>query len=261
MVKQNPELLPSLRQLGLNEYQAKVYIALSVLGQSTAGGIADKSKVPRARAYDVLEELCSKGFAAVKSGRPVEYSSLPISEAVKTLKRLKESDTRDELLKMDSLGASLQELMKTASVRNEFSAEENVWTLKGRDAIYSKMASMIAGAKSHVVLSSSPEGVCRKMLTHQSEFEKAGKRGVKMHLVSQIPKDHRAWKTCGNAINLMQLHEKTLPTRMMLSDDQALIFLTHESVPAEEEVGVWINSPHLVSTLKESVPALAMPRR
>ncbi len=258
MVKQNPQLLNSLRQLGLNEYQAKVYLALSVLGTSTAGEISEKSKVPRARAYDVLEELSSKGFSAVRSGRPVQYSAMPISEAVKTLRQQKQSALEEELEKIEELGINLQSSMKNASVQEGFPVEENVWTLRGRDAIYSKMASMIAAAKNHVVLSSSPDGVCHKMLAHQSEFEKAQKRGVKLHIVSQIPKDHKAWKTCGTQLNYATLHDQKLPTRMLLSDDQALLFLTHENAAPEDEVGLWINSPHLVSTIKEAVPTLSL---
>ncbi|MFA6048350.1 MAG: helix-turn-helix domain-containing protein [Candidatus Micrarchaeia archaeon] len=256
VVKQNPNLLNSLRQLGLNEYQAKVFLALSVLGKSTAGEISEKSDVPRARAYDVLEELSTKGFAAIKSGRPVQYAAIPVSEAVKTLKRQKETALQAELEKIESIGETLKSTMKGASVREGFPVEENVWTLRGRDAIYSKMASMISEAKNQVILSSSAEGVCRKVLAHQKEFDRAKSRGVKFHVVAQIPKTHEAWKTCGTQLNNSTIHDKTLPSRMLLSDDQALLFLTHENSAPEDEVGLWIKSPHFVSTIREAVPAL-----
>lgn len=257
MVKQNQEVFNSLRQLGLNEYQAKTYVALSLLGSSTAGEISDKSDVPRARAYDVLEELAQRGFAAIKNGRPVKYSALPIGEAVSTLKNLKKNKFEDELAKMEALKGTLESSMKTMTPRQDYSVEENVWTLKGRDALYSKMGSMIEKAKNHVVFSSTPFGVCRKLLHHKLALDKARGRGVRFHVVSQIPKDHEIWKTCAGALENTKIHDKSLPTRMVLSDDQALIFLTDEKTAPEDEVGVWLKSPHLVSTLKEAVPSLA----
>ncbi|MFQ5405925.1 MAG: TrmB family transcriptional regulator [Candidatus Micrarchaeia archaeon] len=257
MVKQNPQIINSLRQLGLNQYQAKVYLALSALGKSTAGEISDKSEVPRARAYDVLEELSQKGFVAVKSGRPVQYSSLPIDEAVSTLKKHRQTFLVEELKKMEDLGSKLQGLMKNASVKQGFPVDENVWTLKGRDAIYSKMATMLEKSKKHVTISTSADGVCRKLLAHRNQLKDAFSRGVKVNVVSQIPKDHEAWTACGDVLKMTQIHDKSIPTRMLLADDQALLFLTHDKTEPEEEVGLWVKSPHMISTLKEALPVQA----
>mgnify|MGYP001575302746 FL=1 len=57
----------------LNIYETKVWLALLGKGIASAGEVAEISRVPRSRTYDVLESLEKKGFAIVKLGKPVKY--------------------------------------------------------------------------------------------------------------------------------------------------------------------------------------------
>ncbi len=72
LVKQ--ELVNKIKDyFGLNIYETKVWLALLGKGVASAGEIAEISKVPRSRTYDVLETLERKGFSIVKIGKPVKY--------------------------------------------------------------------------------------------------------------------------------------------------------------------------------------------
>jgi len=51
-----------LKQLGIDEKQAKVYLAALILGSAPAGLIAEKSEIPRTTCYRLLEKLRSKGL-------------------------------------------------------------------------------------------------------------------------------------------------------------------------------------------------------
>lgn len=53
----------SLRNLGLNSKEAKIYVALLELGQTTAYAVAERSGVKRPTTYVVLDELRQKGLA------------------------------------------------------------------------------------------------------------------------------------------------------------------------------------------------------
>ena len=68
------ELINKLKDyFDLNVYETKVWLALLGKGVASAGEIAEDSRVPRSRTYDVLESLEKKGFAIVKLGKPVKY--------------------------------------------------------------------------------------------------------------------------------------------------------------------------------------------
>ncbi len=55
-------IIEQLKNVGLNEKQAMIYIALVELGQSTAYSIALRSKIKRPTTYVILEELRRKGL-------------------------------------------------------------------------------------------------------------------------------------------------------------------------------------------------------
>lgn len=242
---QNPDVLNSLRRLGLNQYEAKAYFALATLGKSTAGELSERAELPRPRVYDVLSSLQDKGFVAVQNGRPVRYSNLPLLEALKTLKKQRQAQLSEELTKIEEVGSELSERIALSTAVEKPAGEEFVWTLKGREAIYSKLASMIEGSRKHVVLSTSAQGVRRKLGEHGKLLEKAKNRGVKLQVIAPLEKSQ-----AGDVTRIAKLSMQSLPTRFVLADDQALVFLTGEGTDAEDETALWVQNPHFANTLK-----------
>lgn len=55
-------LLNNLQNLGLNEKQAKVYLACLELGSATIAEVSEKSGVKRTSIYNFIEDLIKKGF-------------------------------------------------------------------------------------------------------------------------------------------------------------------------------------------------------
>ncbi len=242
-----PQIIDSLRQLGLNQYEAKAYAALCVHGSQTVGELSDKAKVPRARNYDVLMSLSEKGFVSVQEGRPVRYTALPLDEAVVTLGKQKQSTLVDEIQKIQDISKSLSVKLKP-SAGPATASEETVWTLKGRDAIYSRMGAMIASAKKSIHLASHAGHFDEKFRLHQKELAKAKKRGVKLHFYTPDGQ--------GDAAQLADHFGNQDPaSRMLLSDKEALLFLTPKNTAPEDEVGLWLKSPHVVQTLQDALRA------
>ncbi len=56
-------LLRTIEEIGFDEKEAAVYVALLELGQGTAGEIAVKAKLKRPIVYHVIDRLKNKGFA------------------------------------------------------------------------------------------------------------------------------------------------------------------------------------------------------
>ncbi len=243
----NPDVLNSLRRLGLNQYEAKAYYALSTTGKNTAGELSERAELPRPRVYDVLASLQNKGFVAVQMGRPVSYTSLPVSEAIKTLRKQRQEELSGELAKIDEVGGELVGKLSAIGGPQSPSAEA-VWTLKGREAIYSKLASMIEDSKKHVLLSTSAAGLHRKLGEHGKMLEKAKGRGVKISIFA--PTDRIK---AGDFAKIAKVNPTELPTRFAIADDQSLLFLTPEGTHADEELALWLHNPHVSATLRQIV--------
>ena len=237
----NPETINSLRQLGLNQYEAKAYYALANFGVHTAGELAERAELPRPRIYDVLTELQGKGFVLIQHGRPVKYAALPIVEAIKTLKKQKQNSLLEELKKFEDIGDTLSTKIKSQGAQAP-AMEEAIWTIKGRDAIYSKISSMISSAKKHVAVATDDKGWVRKSEAHGKELEKAGKRGAHVTIVAPVANAGFA-----NALHL----PKELPSRMVVADDQALLFLSPKNAKEDEEVALWVKNPQFVETIRQ----------
>jgi len=64
-----------LAHLDLREYETTALRELLTLGRSTAPNLAEATGIPRARIYEVLDELSDRGFIEVIPGRPKEYQA------------------------------------------------------------------------------------------------------------------------------------------------------------------------------------------
>lgn len=244
----NRELLDTLRKLELNEYEAKAYLALAVHGANTAGELSEKAELPRPRIYDVLRGLHDKGFVGIKPGRPIKYSANTVTEAIKNFKKSKENELQEQMKRVEEIGESLnQKLIPGSQLGEEGKIEDTVWTIKGRDILYNKMATMISQAKNHVLISGSPEGLKRKFESAQKEIEKAKNKGVRIQTVAPSVNDKIVQR-------LSSFHtQKKLSSRFVIADDEALMFLSPENTHPDEEVGIWIKNPHLANTFRDLI--------
>ena len=72
------KLIEGLTKIGLQRYQAQVYIASVALGEATPYLIAKESGVPRAKVYSVLDSLVDLGFMVkVPAEKGALFKALP----------------------------------------------------------------------------------------------------------------------------------------------------------------------------------------
>lgn len=65
----------ALHKAGLTESEARVYLALLGLGETTAGPVVDEAKVTRSKIYDILERLKNKGLVSHITKESTKYFS------------------------------------------------------------------------------------------------------------------------------------------------------------------------------------------
>lgn len=73
-------IIDRLKHLGLNSYEAKVYLALLKNHPATGYEISKSANVPQARAYDTLKALESQKMVVATSGKPVTYTPVQPEE-------------------------------------------------------------------------------------------------------------------------------------------------------------------------------------
>ena len=74
-----------LEELGLTNYEARVYLALIRRDVFTAAEVAREAQVPRQRVYDVLEGLTRRQLALLRPGKVAGYSAVAPETAVHRL--------------------------------------------------------------------------------------------------------------------------------------------------------------------------------
>lgn len=86
------KLKEKLKEIGMSEKEAKVYIILLKMGSSTASKISKKSNLNRVTTYSLLESLKNKGFVSysIKSGVKYFESADP-KTLLSSLKEKKEN--------------------------------------------------------------------------------------------------------------------------------------------------------------------------
>ena len=81
------EVIESLKELGFNSYEAKVYVALLKKYPATGYEVSKISNVPQARAYDTLKALEQQKVVVANNSKPVTYTPIKPSELTKRYKR------------------------------------------------------------------------------------------------------------------------------------------------------------------------------
>jgi sugar-specific transcriptional regulator TrmB len=145
------EAIELLQQLGLKEYEAKTFVALSRVPRATAKEISSISEVPRTRVYDATRVLETKGLIETQHSSPQQFRAVPVEEAVGTLRR--EYDSRT-----DTLRETLQGL-EPAQFDEDPESTHEVWSLAGDETISERTRRLTEEADRELVLVIGHEGV------------------------------------------------------------------------------------------------------
>lgn len=157
-----------LQQLGLKEYEAKAFVALSRLPQATAKEISEISAVPRTRVYDAVRVLETKGLVEIQHANPQRFRAVSIDEAAKTLRREYEERT-------DSLRTKLR-AVEPAAPTEETEVTHEVWALSGASAITSRTQQLVDEADNEIILVIGDESAYTSEL--RERLQAARDRGV-----------------------------------------------------------------------------------
>jgi sugar-specific transcriptional regulator TrmB len=176
--------MASLRDLGLSEYEARVYRTLLHTGPTTAKELSRASDVPMGRIYDVLNSI--EQLSLVRSqtaSRPKKYVAVEPETALDRLLENKRREADEVLERYEEITEELgEELDSTKPV------EEQFWTAAvGDDETLDLLLERLAAADETIVMvvaNRSPQfdlGEIGDVLTER--LEAAVDRGVEVFLL------------------------------------------------------------------------------
>ena len=119
-----------LRSTGLNEREAKLYLALLDLGSSTIGPLMEKTDIPSSKIYEILHRLEEKGLAN--------------HIIIKKQKKYQASDPEIILQQMELKQEKFKEYLKNLKEQQKLAQEKQYAEFyEGREAIFSIWRSIV----------------------------------------------------------------------------------------------------------------------
>jgi len=116
--------MSSLNDLGLSDYEARVYRALLNAGSSTAKELSLTSEVPMGRVYDVLGSLEKNNLVRSQAAsRPKKYVAVEPETALERLVDEKKRELREEMERYEDVADDLTEKLETTEP-----VSERFWT-------------------------------------------------------------------------------------------------------------------------------------
>jgi HTH-type transcriptional regulator, sugar sensing transcriptional regulator len=244
------------KNLGLNVYEMKCYIAL--LERETLGvtEIAKLANIPRVAAYEALEKLLEKGFCTARPGKVKQYSAVnPTMLQEKSLLEI-DSAYEERIRELDHRRVELSEQKKTTRnhltelyekiipLYNNRGANNSplnyIEILKDPFQIHKRVIELIGSAEKEILsFSMPPFTVPKDQLKEQiASLPKPLGKGVVIRSINVLPEsdEQRAWLLhhmkrmvkAGEQVRIID----SLPIKMIIFDEKHVIFQLEDPIAA-----------------------------
>ncbi len=122
----------ALKEFGLTEYEAKVYISLVESGTQAASELSRTASIPYSKIYEILGNLERKGWVETEQGRPSKYYPKAPSTALESSRSRLETTLNSS--QSDAM-EELQPLYEKKGVREK----PDIWIVRGQNNILDKI--------------------------------------------------------------------------------------------------------------------------
>lgn len=240
LVKQ--ELISRIKDyFDLNIYETKVWLALLGKGIASAGEIAELSRVPRSRTYDVLESLEKKGFAIIKLGKPVKYIGVKPHMILEKMKNNVRSDAEERIVTLSNI-RNTDEFMKLEEIYKEglkpVKKEDLSAAIKGRSNISNYLREILQNAEKEVLICTNAEDINYKLNLFKQTIQNLGKNAVKVKMA--LSGDEKIVRKVEKELGL-KIKKVDVEAKFFIVDRKEILFyLSKNSGP--EDTAIWLNS-------------------
>lgn len=236
----NTELLNALSEIGLTQYEAKVYNTLVTEGVSTAKDISNICGIPYGKIYEIINALTSKGYVITLPTKPMKYRAL---HPQKVIGLVKEHNERKIQTAEKVISAELNSVFEK---NREFVESKGLfWVINGRSAIAKKTEELFDKAKKHIYIFTSELGLNR--LKYYSEvLRELSKNGVEIRVSAKLTKNNLEAQKYLKFCKLCDIAHETKNNFVSIDGKESVVF---EPIPDDENVkygrdlGIWITNP------------------
>jgi len=247
------EAIQTLVSLGLSFLQAKVYMALVVLGTSTGRTAAKQAKVASQDVYRVLLELQEKGLVEKIIGKPNEYRAIPLDEGVSILLERRENETEELRKSVFEICSSFQ-----LSDQNEDNIASNQFVLiPEKKPSVNRFVKAFETAETSLDLMNDFQDA---IIAHDKLFQlnvRALDRGIKIRDILSVtqengllPKPFFALFRREPAFQIKYL-DYPAPAKLIIKDSKEVFISTKTKEKTMEQPHLWTNNPVLVRVIQE----------
>lgn len=238
-----PNPVEILRDLGLKEYEARCFVALTRMPHGTAKAVSDTADVPRTRVYDAVDQLQAYGLVDVQHSNPQQFRAIPVDKAVTLLRRdfdQQFDDLQHALSALDPIGGdALQD-------------QGNVWTTVGNPSVTNRSIGFIDDADEEIVMVLDGIGADSVSDRLAERLRAAANRGVTIYIgaltestYEQVTAAVPEARTFESGLEWLQPQtegENERIGRLLLVDRAALLLSSIGSNGPEEETAIWIDN-------------------
>ena len=233
------KLIIDLKQFGLNEYEARTYVALTVHGPLTASQISEKSRVPQSKVYEVMRNLISKNLSETWTSKPQKFKAI---EPVIALKKI----INEKKNKLDNLRDKTNDLvgaLKPYTQSNGF----GLWAGRGKTAFLEKAVEILSRTKKTGYATTSRFSRINPL---DKALVSAMRRGAKIKMLGTSSldesKEARAewYANQGTKIKILPM---SIHPYIGVSDDKEICIRVDNG---EEPDFIWSDNPSLVNIIK-----------
>ena len=237
------ELFENLRKLGLNNYEAKGYLALMERKSLTATQISVVSGIPRTKVYDVTESLMKKGLCSLVPGRINKYRASEVDAAVDKLLEANQRTFVERREQIREAGGNIKEQLSKIFYEMSENVDpfDYIEIIKEPNLIQKRFMQLVEGAEKEIIVFA--KGPYTGQTSHQEKTEElieqekdVLKHGISGRCIYEIPadEDEKKWffKAVEQAVNTGEEARviDELPMKMAVFDTKIVLLALEDPI-------------------------------
>jgi sugar-specific transcriptional regulator TrmB/CBS domain-containing protein len=251
------DVIKTLRDYGLTENEAQVYIFLAKRGIIKAGEMSNSLKMHKAQVYHILKNLQSKGLVESTLEFPMRFTTIPFEKVLDLLIKAK----KEEAIFLEDKKEDLLAYWKSIGIEKSVAFPEKFVVIQGRSNIYSRILQLVEETNNEFLAITTNLGVIRA--DQAGIIDAIEKRDIQSRLLTYISKENlETTKKFVDKISKPKLSIEGRHTnfasnvcpRFVIKDEKEAIFfiapIEDSSIISREDTGLWTDSKAFVSALK-----------